>query len=503
MNRYIRTKIGLGLILISCTYHACDEKKLDLGPNAQLEQDYFASEEDMERTVIGVYAKLTDFYWFNNNSSIHGFWQLPGDDITTKGNFAFEVFSTLASDERDVSYYYRTAYQMVNRANTALEKIEEAGAKGVYASTSLQNYHRGEVLFLRSWVNFQLWNYFETSPLITQRSTTQNLTPVGSSGTQLLDQAIVDLQTAAGLLPAAWDEANRGRVTSNSANGLLGKALVYRATVTKSAADHTAAIAAFNRITGVSLVPDFGDNFSVKAENNSESLFEYQASSPGFDNVWLPNDFNNSDGSLSAYWGWYEGHWSLFGAANTPFIATKKLISAFDPNDPRLPLTADPKTQSVKKYVSRDQKSGSGVGSVNNPRLLRYADVLLLKAEALMQSGGSAAEAIGLINQVRTRARNMVAGGTAPANYNTGESNPATIMSWIMNERFLELAGEEGIRWQDLRRWHLSNQINLGNFDFSSESGIELKFDPNKNLLYPIPLGEIDLNPNVRQNQGY
>jgi hypothetical protein len=120
-----------------------------------------------------------------------------------------------------------------------------------------------------------------------------------------------------------------------------------------------------------------------------------------------------------------------------------------------------------------------------------------------MQSGGSAAEAVGLINQVRTRARNMVAGGTAPANYNAGETNPATIMSWIMNERFLELAGEEGIRWQDLRRWHLGNQINLGNFDFSSESGITLKFDPNKNLLYPIPLGEIDLNPNVKQNQGY
>jgi hypothetical protein len=59
--------------------------------------------------------------------------------------------------------------------------------------------------------------------------------------------------------------------------------------------------------------------------------------------------------------------------------------------------------------------------------LLSYADVLLLKAEAILQSGGSTAEAIGLINQVRTRARNMVAGGIAPANYSTAETNKTTI----------------------------------------------------------------------------
>lgn len=502
MIKYNKIKLGMGLILVSLAYPACDEKKLDLRPNFQLEDEYYRSEEEMERAVYGVYAGLTDIYWFNGNNPIHGFWQLPGDDVTTKGNYTYEVFSTLNSNEPELATYYSAAYRLINRANVALEKIDQAAVKGdIYTTPNLAKYHQGEALFLRGLMNFYLWNYFGTAPVITKRTTTADITPAGSTGTQLLDQAILDLQAAADLLPVGWAATNRGRATSNSANGLLGKALVFRATVTKSAADYTAAINAFNKITGVSLVADFGDNFSVRAENNSESLFEHQAFNPGFDNVWLPNDFNNTDGSTTAYHGWFENHWSLFGKEG--FVATQKLIDAFDPADPRLPLTADPETKDLKKYVLRDEKAGVGVGSVNNPRLLRYADVLLLKAEALVQSSGSTTEAIELINQVRTRARNMAAGGTAPANYSTAESNRATIMDWVMKERFLELAAEEGGRYLDLKRWHMAGMINLANFDFSSESGIPLKFDVSKNLYYPIPLREVDLNPDMQQNPGY
>lgn len=502
MKKIVKTGLGLGLVLTSLTYHGCDEKNIDLKPSAQTEEEYFRNELEMERTVYGVYAKLTDFYYFNNNRPIHGMWQLPGDDITTTGNYAFEVFSTLNPTEQDLGHYFRTAYQLIGRANAALEKIELATQKGVYKTPDLGKHQRGEVLFLRGWMNFMLWNFFGTAPLITTRLDISNATQPSSTGNQLLDQAITDLQEAATLLPPTWPDSERGRVTANSANGMLGKALVFRATVTKNQADHTAAIAAFNKVTGLSLVPDFGDNFSFEAENNSESLFEFQASQPGVDDiVWLPNDFNNDVGSTSAYWGWYEGHWSIFGQA--PYIATDKLINAFEPGDPRLALTADPETKSIKKYLVNDQKASSNVGSINNPRILRYADVLLLKAEALIQSGGSTAEAIALINQVRTRAREMAQGGTAPANYSTTETNPATIMNWIMNERFIEFAGEEGIRWLDLRRWHLGGIINLANFDFDSDAGIPLRFDPNKHLLYPIPQSELDLNNNVRQNDGY
>src|SRR6185369_14185570 len=101
---------------------------------------------------------------------------------------------------------------------------------------------------------------------------------------------------------------------------------------------------------------------------------------------------------------------------------TAKLLNAFDPADPRLLHTINPADKTVTKYVERNKLDQPGVGSTNNPRLLRYADVLLLKAEAVLQSGGSPAEAIGLINEVRTRARNM-GGGAEPANYSTAETN--------------------------------------------------------------------------------
>ena len=71
-----------------------------------------------------------------------------------------------------------------------------------------------------------------------------------------------------------------------------------------------------------------------------------------------------------------------------------------------------------------------------------------------------------------------------------------------MDERFIELAAEEGHRWLDLRRWHMADWIDLENWDFSSLKA-SFKIELPKNLLMPIPLIELDLNPNVQQNEGY
>jgi len=131
---------------------------------------------------------------------------------------------------------------------------------------------------------------------------------------------------------------------------------------------------------------------------------------------------------------------------------------------------------------------------------LRYADVLLLKAEAMLQSGGNTADAIGLINQVRTRARNMVDGGIEPANFSTTETNKGTIMQWIMDERLREL-GAEGQRWFDVRRWALGGVITL-NKDFYDSNWPSLSWDDHY-LNLPIPSTEIDKNPNIVQNPGY
>lgn len=498
---FIKLSIALsvsGAVLL----YACNKGNLDLLPHGPTEQSYFTQESDFTKAVLGAYAKLDDLFWYNGGagSSTMPIFLLPGDDITSNSSSEeFEQFGSIQPSSGRVDYFYRTWYQLIARTNVILQKTT-AVADGVYTTPNLKNYHTGEALFLRGYAFFNLWNYFGTSPLDTVRVTSSDqFTPPGTTATQLLDQAITDFTEAAALLPTSWDDANRGRVTQNSANGMLGKALVFRASATKTTEDYSAAITAFNKISGASLVANFGDNFAFDTENNIESLFEFQSTQAfGFDNVWLSNDFDNAIGNLSVFWGYYDNNYALFGAS--PFFATTKLLNAFDPLDPRTEVTLNPEDRTIRKYVERNKLDQPGVGSANNPRLLRYADVLLLKAEGVLQSGGSAAEAIGLINQVRTRARNM-GDGTAPANYATGETNTTTIMNWLMNERFLEMAGE-GQRWIDLKRWQMEGIISLDNAFFSSNTAT-MSFQLPKNLLLPIPNSEIDVNPNVPQNLGY
>ena len=96
----------------------------------------------------------------------------------------------------------------------------------------------------------------------------------------------------------------------------------------------------------------------------------------------------------------------------------------------------------------------------------------------------------------------MAPAGTEPADRAITETNETTIMNWIMTERFLELAGE-GQRWLDLRRWHKAGYITLNNAFFDPANVSALSFDATKHLVMPIPINEIDRNPNVHQNPNY
>ena len=123
--------------------------------------------------------------------------------MTTTGQVPFEIFGTLQPGTGAVARYYQQSYQMINRTNTVLEKLDEE--VDVYTTPGLKDAHRGEVLFLRGWMNFQLWNYYGSAPLITQRiglEDSEGINPESSSENELIDQAIADLTEAANLLPA-------------------------------------------------------------------------------------------------------------------------------------------------------------------------------------------------------------------------------------------------------------------------------------------------------------
>ena len=480
---------------------ACKESNLDLKPRGDTEADIFDQEIDFQRALMGTYSKVIDLYTYGGgNGDNQSFFLLPGDDLTSIGAYAFEIFGTMQPGNGMVNQFYKFYYQLVARTNTILEKIaiDEEAEESAYSNTNLRNYNKGEVLFLRGFANFRLWNYWGYAPLILERINTQDgINPPNSEEGALLDQAIQDFTDAAGLLPASWSAVDRGRVTKSSAYGFLGKALVFKASWYGDNAAYSSAISAFNNITDKILMPDYNNNFSIDYENNDESLYEVQSGqASGSDNVWLWNDEFSVVGSESVYYGYFIDDWSFWG--HQPFLATQKLVDAIDPDDPRLAHIVDPATMHIQKYTQEDQYADTGVGSLNNTRILRYADVLLLKAEALNETGDQNG-AIALINQVRTRARNMGATGV-PADYATGASQ-SQVRTWIQNERFVELAGE-GHRWFDLRRWHKAGHIDLSSLDFSSING-SFNITVPKHLLYPIPSNEVDLNKNIVQNPNY
>ena len=228
-----------------------------------------------------------------------------------------------------------------------------------------------------------------------------------------------------------------------------------------------------------SLNANYFDNFKVESKfAENEVIFAYDHES-----LTTPRSGNG----ICALAGW-------------GFIApTTDFINAFEPNDPRLDYTVDVPSHNVYKYFGELSGSNSGNDDApSNKIYIRWADVMLWKAEALNETGSSSA-AIAVINSVRHRARLSVTSlGTYPPAGTLPDRDAATtdktqIKTWLVQERRVEL-GFESQRFNDLKRWSLAKTFLVGlgkNFQ-------------DKNYIYPIPQGEIDKSGgSITQNTGY
>jgi hypothetical protein len=504
-------KSVLTAFITAFSFNACNIERVDSPPLGLTEDSYFTLQSEFEQVLYNAYAKMTDWYWFRAQSFLQPIYYLPGDDITEENGVygTWEIFNNINPTDGRISYFWRSTYEMIQRTNVVIEKTTEADPS-LFDDPSFLDIHRGEALFLRALGNFKLFNMFGTAPVITERLGVESIHQPRSQGTQLLDQAIEDLQAAIPLLPEAWDASQLGRATKNSAYGLLLKVLVFRGDYTGTSADYTAAIEAYNNITA-DLTADYTDNFSAFTENNEESLFEFQASrAPGQDNVWLQNDGPwRGVEVMSTFWGFYTviSNESRNNLPGNTWKITQKMFDAYG-TDPRVSIFVE-NGRYFTKYGKDglDQLSGT-VGSLNNVRILRYAESKLLAAEAILLSGGSKAQAIALINEVRARARAW-AGTAEPADRSTAETNDATIMQWIEDERAMELMGEEQVRWFDLKRWDARGYKDLSTWGgddqhFSTDLSANFQFEYPKHLLLPIPQSEVNANEAITENNpGY
>lgn len=521
------------LILISFTalFLGCDPSLVDEPPLGATENTYFSDVNEFRSQLTGVYASLYDDYHFAAPSFNYNGWNtsnflLPGDDLTENSGARTDVElfdGSLNPNNGRTQFSFQTCYKTIGRANVTIDKVRTIDFSGFEGAEEIARME-GEALFLRAYSFYKLFNFFGSVPLVVERINTEEATNTPKSpAIDILNQVIEDCTNAIAILPEEWSAGNAGRITKNGARGLLAKALVFRANYTGNDSDYGEGLQVFNAMTS-SLTDNYIDNFSSYTENNEESLFEIQATVPssGNNNLQLHNDGAWRGVENSSV---YRGYMMEFGgtgdfndASSTKFFITEKLQDAFG-DDPRIVVFINPDDgfggKIFQKYNKPDgvnELSGFNGGSVNNERVLRYADLVLIAAEAELKSGNPS-KAIEHLNRIRTRAREWGASsgygdGNTPANYSTSETNVQTIMQWIMNERFIELAGE-GQRWWDLKRWHESGDVDLTGWDgsddnFSTFLASPVQFDVTKHLLFPLPQAEIDRNSAIIENNpGY
>lgn len=518
-------------LLIMVTTISCDPDLVDEDPLGPTEQTFFSNVVEFRQNVVSAYAAIYDYYHFaapsfNFNGWVTATWLLPGDDLTeTNANrTAVELFDgSLNPNNRQISFVFEASYKMIGRANVTIDRVQNVDFSSFEGADEIRQME-GEALFLRAYAYYNLFNVFGSVPIVVERIQDEAETNVAKSpAIDVLERVIMDAQAAIDILPESWEDIYAGRATKNSARGLLAKALVMRANYSGNNADYSEALNVFNSINAT-LVPNFIDNFSSYTENNEESLFEVQATvaNSGNNNLFLHNDGAwRGVENMSVYRGYMmePGDPGAFNpSAATRFLITDKLLDGFG-DDPRIQVFLS-EDDGFDGKIFQKYNLPEGVneittfhgGSANNERVLRFADLKLIAAEAALKSGSPAA-AIGHINDVRTRAREWgaaqgVGDGTMPANHPTAETNEATIMQWIMDERFVELAGE-GQRWWDLKRWHASGDMDLTGWDgsddnFSTNLASPVQFDVNQHLVFPLPQDEVDRNSAITENNpGY
>ncbi len=554
-------------------FFSCSKENLNVEFPKQPEEQFFNNEQKLDRGIRGVYAQMTDLYSFAGMSCVYPLYILPDDAFTQDAggsNNNLDNFKGFNSSNGLNDFYWKLLMRLVNRSNTMLDITEKY--QNLYTTGGLKNVHQGECYFLRGYAFFKLWDNWGKPPVITKRIVSVSDSAIYSketSGLAALDSAISDMKKAEVLLSEKkqWDSNNLGRVTYNTVEGFLVKLYTIRANYSDNKTqDYQNAIAAFNKIDQ-SLVTiegvKYGNNFDGHTENNKESLFEYQAGdAPSGDLIWLDNDFGGNIGRQGATFVFFNMGGGVFWTWNQPFVPTKKLISKFDAQDPRFVEcmdTFDIYTKKYKRdlmwfggssyvngyvfhkymrpavykdrvelndrknqednilYPARDTYGKNGYGAAattTNPRILRFADVKLLVAEAYLETG-DAALALNQINDVRTRARKSSLDGVEA-------SQPANLIAItrqdIMDERMRELCGEEDHRLVDLRRWQKAGWIDMNTWVpkqpensvidnswgvASDAANFDNTFLTEKHLLFPIPLSETSSNTKVTQNPGY
>lgn len=484
-------KFILAIAAIFIGIISCNEDELDIqNPNEVLTETFFKNSGDLRSAVNGAYSFLQTqglygriaFFLFDNLSQ-----ENLGTDALQGGLKAFMDY-TYDPSLGELFVFWQSSYRGIASCNFVLEAAEAGIIENVEQGEI--NQRLGEVRFLRALYYFNLTNLWGDVPL---RVSTSSEEPGPKSSQEDIYALILDdLTFAVANLPVKGNTPN-GRATKGAAQALKGKVHLFRE-------EWALAKTELEAITGYSIENvALRDNGNEAGEFNDESIFEVNYDKQIGGDQW------NATGN-----GVQETTFRGIEYAPTNFaniVVRPSFVDRYEEDDPRIKayfyqngdtynngeLTFENLTATVwRKYQNLDVQPQDGFDySGINFRVIRYADVLLMLAEAENELGNQAA-AIDLLNRVRDRAGVPYYGTEEVDRRGFPVTSQAEVFDAIVHERAVELAGEQ-IRYFDLKRWGLLSDVIIG-------------FQEGKHELMPIPQAEIDANPdltNADQNPGY
>ncbi len=392
-------------------------------------------------------------------------------------------------------------YSLISNCNSSIKEVNTNTQVSSTSAVKVQTI--AEARFLRAYAYFNLVRFFGKVPLIdtfyTDPAAQNNVPQVPATQTYAFIES--DLQFAAANLPAAWDAKFVGRATKGAANGLLAKVYLIQQ-------KWALALAAAGQVvnSGLYSLISYDVLFREEGENSKESVFEVQATASAA----IPQNNGVQYAQIQGVRG--SGQWDLGWGWNSP--SDNLATTAYEAGDPRrartilftststvpgptiygevTPVGLPNPRYNNKVYTNPAMRAsiGNRFGYWFNLRVLRYADVLLMYAEAANELGNTT-EAIEKLELVRARAR---AGNNTilPAVTTT---NQVTLRDAIRRERRVELAMEHDRFW-DIVRWGTAQAV---------LNGVgKTNFNASRDVLLPIPQTQIDLSKGVLvQNPGY
>jgi tetratricopeptide (TPR) repeat protein len=462
---------------------SCKKSFLEKQPQSDLTTgSFYKSPADAESALIGAYSSLHKQYYiwdYQINQDARSDNCYAGGD--NPDNFQIDNFQLTATNN-NVLRDWQDLYASVMTANAVIDNVPQISDE-LWQDPNRKNQIIAEAKFLRALHYFNLVTTWGDVPLVL--SLKDDLYKSRAKTSDVYAQIEKDLLDAEATLPATFnsDAETHGRATKGGAQALLAKVYAQEGKY-EQALDYASRVIASNTY---SLLPNFDELFDGSHKNTSESIFEIQYDANGLGDwgiqLLTPKSLTGDE-------------WIKFNTPTHDLVRTYRaegdsvrlhtsIIFEATPNLPS-PYTPGELVPYIYKW-----RHPNGWNSPDNVIMIRLADIILLKAEAL-NNLGRPTEAIPLVNQIRARVH-------LP---NTTATSQAEVKEAILKERRLELAFE-GQRWNDLLRAGTDYTINVMHNQRDGRGNLlSYNVTPQK-LVFPIPQNDLNLNKNLTQNPGY